>query len=388
MSNEYRIAKGWRIFLYISMSLLAALFSYLGVLPFIEPSSDKSLDVFLLLLSMGSNAFIIWGLLELRREKFVMEEDRLVQVSAFRTKELPTAVVKGFTLEQNYVVVHPTEKGFPKIKISNYTGGLEELKEHLATRFRNLDQEAYEAEAQQLLEDETLGGTTAERELQLQQVRKLTRMVNSLAIGSSLWLIFFPQPYELAIYVGAVFVPLVLLIVHRYKGLVRVDENPKSAHPNLATAFIMPPIALGLRSLLDYSILQYSQLWIWISICTAVLFGLTLFVTKEFKTGKDIARSLLLLLFLGAFSYGALVQFNCMQDESVTQVYRASVLGKSVSSGKHTSYYLELEPWGPQTKAEEVSVSQELYNRVEKGQLMQVYLKKGRLDFPWFFISE
>ena len=224
--------------------------------------------------------------------------------------------------------------------------------------------------------------------MQLQQIRKITRIINTLAWVCGLWLIFYPQPYEIGIYVAMLFLPVVLYVVHRYKGLVKIDENPKSAYPNLATAFMIPAIVVMLRALLDYSIFQFSELWIWVVICTLVLYGITLAVTRAYTDKKQLAKSLLLLLFIGGFSYGTLVQANCMNDQSVTQVYNTTVMGKRVSGGKRTSYYLELSPWGPQTEADEVDVPRSLYDRVEEGQLMQVYFKKGRLGVPWFFVTD
>lgn len=388
MNNEFRIAKGWRIFLYIVMPLMAVGFIYLGILPFLEPPSSQNEYFIWPLVSICLCAFLVWGFLDLQRGKLVLDDDRIIQVSAFRTKELPVSLVKGFSEEDKYVIIHPAEEGFPKIKVSTYVERMEELKETLALRFPNLDQEQYEAEEQELLETETLGDTEGERMLQLEKVRKLTRTMNGLAWACGLWLIFYPQPYEVAIYTAMAFIPVVLYIVHRYKGLVKIDENPKSAYPNLASAILLPSIVLMLRALLDYSIFQYGRLWLLVGIGTLILFGITLAVTRVYKDEKQLAKSLLLLIFLGCFSYGTLVQFNCMNDQSVTQVYRTNVLEKRTSSGKSTTYYLKLERWGPQTEADEVAVSKELYNRVEEGQLMEIYFKKGRIDVPWFFVTD
>ena len=388
MNREYRIAKGWRIFIYIFIPLFAIGFIYMGLSPFLEKPASQTLYIVLPLFSIVLCAFLAWGFLDVQRGKLVVQDDRIIQVSAFRTKELSAAQVKGFAEDDKYVVIHPKEKGFPKIKISTYIGQLEELRETLAERFPNLDQEQYKAEEKQLLEDDALGATEKDRMQQLQQVRKLTRVINALAWVCPLWLIFYPQPYEIAIYTAMAILPVVLYTVYHYKGMVKIDENPKSAFPNLSTALLLPTIALMLRALLDYSIFEYSQLWIYVGICTALLYSLTLYLTKAYADKKQLAKSLLVLIFLGGYSYGTLVQMNCMDDQSVTQVYRANVLEKDISGGKHTTYFLKLERWGSQTKAEDVSVSKDLFNRVEEGQLMQVYFKQGRIGVPWFFVTE
>ena len=140
MNTEFRIATGWRIFLYIVMPLMAIGFIYMGITPFLEPPSHQSLYIILPLLAIGLCALLVWGYLDLQRSKLVVEADRIIQVNAFRTKELPTSLVKGYTEDQNYVIIHPAEAGFPTIKVSQYTGQLYALKDILWQRFPNLDE--------------------------------------------------------------------------------------------------------------------------------------------------------------------------------------------------------------------------------------------------------
>jgi hypothetical protein len=64
------------------------------------------------------------------------------------------------------------------------------------------------------------------------------------------------------------------------------------------------------------------------------------------------------------------------------------VLAKRISSGKTTSYYLELGEWGPRDEVADVSVSNSTYKNVEIGEMVNVYLKKGKLNIPWFIIAK
>ena len=92
------------------------------------------------------------------------------------------------------------------------------------------------------------------------------------------------------------------------------------------------------------------------------------------------------LLFF-AYSYGVVIHYNCHYDESEAELYTAKVLNKRVSSGKLTTYYLELTSWGPQPEIDEVSVVNDLFNRIEVGDQVTVYLQKGKLEIPWFFVT-
>jgi hypothetical protein len=63
-----------------------------------------------------------------------------------------------------------------------------------------------------------------------------------------------------------------------------------------------------------------------------------------------------LALFLFAYSFGTLIHINCYYDNSERKNFQARVLDKRISSGKSTSYYLELSTWGEQKEADEVSI--------------------------------
>ena len=97
---------------------------------------------------------------------------------------------------------------------------------------------------------------------------------------------------------------------------------------------------------------------------------------------------LFLTIFFFGFGYGSIVTLNCMYDESVPQTFQSKVLGKRISSGKTTTYYLELAAWGVQTENDDVSVSEELYERIEIDDNVNVYLKKGLIEIPWFIVTE
>ena len=76
-----------------------------------------------------------------------------------------------------------------------------------------------------------------------------------------------------------------------------------------------------------------------------------------------------------------------MYDESNPETFQSKVLDKRISSGKTTTYYLKLTAWGGQTESDDVSVSEELYNYLEVDDNVNIYLKKGQLDIPWFIVT-
>ena len=74
-------------------------------------------------------------------------------------------------------------------------------------------------------------------------------------------------------------------------------------------------------------------------------------------------------------------------DRAKPVEFRTKTLSKHVSSGKHTSYDVELSPWGPKRAAEDVDVGRKLYGQIQVGQTVCVYVWPGALKIRWFEVE-
>jgi hypothetical protein len=117
---------------------------------------------------------------------------------------------------------------------------------------------------------------------------------------------------------------------------------------------------------------------------------LSIVSTKELKFRKpqEFFTALFILLFFFGYGYGAVVTTNCYYDESIPDHQQAEIINKRISSGKTTSYYFELTPWQDQKESLEYSVSKDLYNQLEIGDSVNVYLKTGLYNIPWVIVQE
>ena len=57
-----------------------------------------------------------------------------------------------------------------------------------------------------------------------------------------------------------------------------------------------------------------------------------------------------------SYGYGAGMQLNALLDGSTRQIFYVLVTGKHVSSGRSTSYHLQLAQWGPNTSGQDLMV--------------------------------
>ena len=149
-------------------------------------------------------------------------------------------------------------------------------------------------------------------------------------------------------------------------------------------------MAIGLRSLLDFKILEYSSVWVPVLLIASICITIIVFCDLEYRSGKpNMFLSIFGLILLSfSYAYGTYVSLNCVFDSSKPEIHVASILKKRMTSGKTTTYYLELTPWGKQTEPDEVSVSKALYNSFQENDDVNIYLMKGKFEIPWFEITD
>lgn len=387
--KEYKLAKGWAVFIYVTTPLLIAAFGYLLVAPLL-PGGEKLWSIYWLLapLSLGMLALCVIGIIDAVKGRFVIEADRVYRKEVFATRELLFQQIAGYRTDDRYLYIVPLEPHRKQVKLSRYFGGVAEVEHWLSARYPNLDEQEAEQEAVAILSDETLGYTIEEREAQLAKARRQAKALNWAGAIVAAWTLFLTKPYEAATLVCAG-LPLVCLLVSRYsKGLIRVEERKNSAYPNVFSGVFFPSLILCIRALMDFNLLHPTTAWK-ATLLLAALFMVLLLGKKV--TDRRSAKEWGTLVGLGvislAYGYGAAVTFNCSFDQSIPLQYRAKVNGKHVSKGKTTTYYLTLTAWGPQPEEDDVAVSRTLYNQVQVEETVQVFFRQGRLGISWFRIS-
>ena len=388
--KEYKIGKGWAIFIYIFAPLLIALFVWLLIMPFVL--EDTPIELFYVFgpISLGMIVLMVVGLLDTINGKVIISSDTLNIRSTFINRDLKFNEIKGFEVEKNHIFILPNTERKKRIKISIHISNSNELITWLGSRFPDLHQVNEAEEKAEILGNLDYGRNSEERSSQLKQAKIVAKVLNGLGGLILVWTIFRPEPYEYAIWASISLPIIAILVVVYYKGLIRIDEKKGSAYPTVFFAILMSCCGLFLRGLIDYTIFNYTNIWMPSIMIMIALIALVVFGTKafKFKKAKDYFSLLSLSLFFFGFGYGSIVILNCTYDDSVPKSYTSKIIDKRISTGKMTTYYLELKAWGPQTKDDDVSVSKELYENLEINNNVNIYLKKGRFNIPWFIVTE
>jgi hypothetical protein len=152
--------------------------------------------------------------------------------------------------------------------------------------------------------------------------------------------------------------------------------------------FLFPALFMLFESCDDFTVLNNGHLWLpFLGISLVLMVVLYFTGINPFDERKRLNALFVFALVL-AYGYGGTRAFNCAFDTSDPQVYNTTVIRQHKETGKHTSYYLTIDQWGPMSKASTQEVDKKVYERTKIGDTVKVNLRKGRLDIPWFVVAK
>lgn len=390
--KEYKLAKGWAIFIYIFAPLVIALFVWLAIMPFTPASEGMSPNAawFFIPVSLLMVGIMVYGLLDAIKGRVIIEGSKIIKKGVFGSRELLSHEIKGFIVIQYYIVIEPGMVHKKKMKISLAYGKTQEILDWLASRHPDLEEMTRLQETNEILANEQYGSTVSKRTWYWDNAKQVASYLNWAGIGVGLWAIFYPSPYLHAL-IACMVIPLITIVVTKlYKGLLRLDAPTGSAYPTVGGALFVPAAALAVRALQDYSVFDHSPGWLPVIIVTAVLMGASILAHKDFnlkesRHGWFVAAY---LLFSMAYAYGTVIILNCYYDRSTPEVYQATVMEKkNSSSSSGDSYYFYLTPWEKAKEVEQMDVPRSVYERVNKNDVVTVLYYKGKFNIPWIRIT-
>ena len=208
------------------------------------------------------------------------------------------------------------------------------------------------------------------------------------------WLIIYPKPYQLLVGV-TLLLPILGFVINGLKGrpsiasLVQI-KNTEDEKYDVADFIDLPSYALTLRVLLDFEFDNFKSMLLPGLLGTVIVLLILLSTHRFIVMSKNNKWWIYISLFFNVFlySFSATYAINCVYDNSEAKVYSAKVVDKHISEGRrHTTYYLKVTPWGHFRDPENISVSMEKYNQAETGQYVNIDLKEGVFNIPWYYIE-
>jgi len=280
--------------------------------------------------------------------------------------------------------VRPRSPGIKKLKISLMLKRDDVFAAWFAS-LPNLDAQEEAESLARVVEDQSVAATPEERAQKLARAKQIAKALNCAAGIAAVWGWLYPRPYDAAMAVLVVIPAIAVILLATGNGLYQVEGHRHDARADLALAFIVPGAVLAMRSVSDFEFLEWMPI---LKLAIVASMILTIVVVGADRGMRERRLAFLAFLFLCfLYAFGAMAQANALLDRSEGQIFSTKVLDKRIESGKSTTYYFRVDPWGPRKEPNEVSVSRSMYQATDVGKNVCVWLHTGSLKVRWFVVG-
>ena len=388
--QEYKFSKKLRILTFIVAPLLIGGFGYIGFIPFIKGYGIFS-KIFLIALSTGLIFAMIMSIIESVKTKLVVDNKEFIKTRIFSVRTLGFEEIEGYRIDDNYIYLIPNNDK-KTIKITKYFSDKYELIGYLDSNFKDLDEFDKKEEAKKMLSNKKYGRNRNEVLSKVKELKKITKPLNWVATAFALLLWFYPKFYELLVIVNIAIPIIAFVIILKSKGLIHILPDENSNYPTLNSAISLPPAALLIRTLFDYDIFNYQNIWLPLIFISAVLIYLLFnYSTDEFKV-ESMTEKLIVYPFVslvtGIFIFAILIQINCTFDNKEYETFETAIVSKKISkSGKGAkTYKINVADWNGKGRKTEVKITKSQYSKLNANDKIEMILRPGLFNIPWYHI--
>ena len=387
--RTYLPSSGYAVFFYF-LGAAAILPACLGVWYFGtgHQVDNRSQQVMLLAFSLLFGLVGVILIATILRYRVTLRADAIVAESLFTTRTLLRSDIAGQRLlRTQYVstlVLVPRDSSQKKLKLAQMFKTDAALEAWFAG-IPDIDSEEFAQSQAELVVDPNLGFSSDERRQQVESAKNTVIVLNVAAGISFVWGIFLPYPYPLVLLLPA-FLPLIaVVLLVRSNGIYQIEGRRQDARPSLALAFLLPGMVLAILALGRFHTLQWKPI---LYFAALLAISLTFIIVSADRGLRQRPWAILPILIFSAFYVlGLIVAADSVLDRSRPQTYQVTVIDKHISTGKSTTYYLHLNPWGPETRETQVTVSPSLYNSTPIGEPVCIFLYSGALRVPWYRVA-
>jgi hypothetical protein len=218
-------------------------------------------------------------------------------------------------------------------------------------------------------------------------VKTTTRFLNGFSMVLAFWALFVAIPYDGLMRALALLPPLALGIAFAARPAILLNEDDDAEEgreaakpPNLFTSLTLPGAALGARAFLDINLIDWFEPALVAVAGGFALAGVALWI--DGRIADRIVSLIALVTLMMAYAYGLAVHSNRMYDQSEGYRFETTIKSKHSKHDTIDTYHLTLAPWGENGQTS-VMVEEELYDKVEEGGSICMYLHPGRLGWRW-----
>lgn len=379
--REYRLKPWLRSFLLIGSAALGFPSFYLLFFLSSRFTLGGSLTLVLPLAVMAVYLALV-GL----RSQLSIDGSRITVCNGIITRSADLADIQGFrsiaTRNASDIRIY-LKNGLPAITMSRSF----DTDEDFRTWFKqipDLDERDRDQLLSEIAEQRDLGATPEERLAALAAAGRTNIIILLITLaaavflnlGGNLPIIEIPSAILLA------FVPMgVAVLMHRAPLLYVIFKRKSDPRAEISFPLLAAGIAFVIRNR-NLHLVSMRPLALLVAFL-AIAYSITFFrsvLTSTSRFGAFIG----LLFFVLPYCFAVPMTADTLIDPSPTTIYAAPVIRKHVSSGRSTSYFLDLGPWGPMQQNNRISVSRSAYDTFSPGDQVCLALHAGRLHAPWY----
>jgi hypothetical protein len=376
--QEYRIP-AWLRTLHLLLGLMLIGFGVF-IANLLVQQKNYGLAVFMAILPMLPACFILAMAL---RSRLVIDGTRFEVHYAFTEKAADLSEVEG------YRTISSRNGSFWRLQLKDGRGAISIYKWFDNAQVRawlaqipNLDELDRKAMLAEIEQNQDLGATPQERLARLAGAKRVNIGLTVVAVLVALAFAFGSASlrYPSAVVLAVIPAGLIYLI-HQAPLLYGLFTPKRDPRTNFGIAFLVCGVGLiignhGVHFVETPRMLEYAGL-------VALLCCAGIYSAAQ-KNSQFWGVVLGMLLLACPYGWGVAAAADTLPDKSAPANYTATVVNKHLTSGRSTTYYLDLSPWGPMQGKNDVSVPRSTYQNAAIGDQVCLALHSGALHVQWY----
>ena len=200
-------------------------------------------------------------------------------------------------------------------------------------------------------------------------------------VAAGINLFFFRTPLTTTIDIVLVLASLAVALLWPEPFEIRRGRGARGFNP----LFAAPAVGLLFAGLDNQFVNRLPEL-IGAIVGAAALAGVAALRATQSGLGSRSQYLFVLGLIGAGLGLGAPATVDVAFDTAAPQAIRTTLSSEYVTRGRSVTYNLRLPAWGPKTGPNEVTVSSELYAKLDPGDPVCIDLHPGALGVSWFVV--
>lgn len=389
MKNEYRASKQ-KIIIY-AIVIISVIIFLIGVTVYVSitETDKRGMPVFIgmLIAIIGS---LIFALISIMKYRIEVNLDGIIETGIIRSRVIKFNEIESYTIQKSFgsfnlelVIKNNYKKNKTTISVPDAIG--RDLPLLLSSISRDTNELELEESSKKVIEEnreydsETLT-------LKISRAKKETKVLTVFSSLLLIWCIYKPIPYHGLMWLIIALPIIAIILMYRHKGLIVVGSSKNSPLPSIEYPIILPALGLAWRAYFDWNIIEYKNVYIPIVLIST---SLSLLIVKSYR--KSISKIVVASIvgYSLIYGYGATINLNGLLDKGTVKHYQSKVVDCEVSYGsKSTTYYLIVKPWIDGSHSMKVPVSKQLYEIINRNDMIEINTREGFFSIPWYYIKK